>query len=49
MFYNIGAPKNFYTSFDLIQEGLLPKICHTYPTVMELGTVTPCLKKVKKI
>ena len=49
MFYNIGALKNFYPSFDLIQEGLPPKMCHTYPTMMELSTVTPCLKKVKKL
>ena len=24
----------------------LPKICHTYPTMMKLGTVTPYLKKM---
>ena len=27
----------------------LPKICHTYPTMMKLGIVTPCLKKIQKI
>ena len=27
----------------------LPKICHTYPTVMKLGAVIPCLKKIQKI
>ena len=27
----------------------LPKICHTYPTVMKLGTVIPYLKKIQKI
>ena len=27
----------------------LPKICHTYPTMMELGTVTPYLKKIQKL
>ena len=27
----------------------LPKICHTYPTMMKLGTVIPYLKKKKKI
>ena len=27
----------------------LPKICHTYPTVMKLGTVIPYLKKIWKI
>ena len=31
------------------QERPLPKICHTYPTVMKLGTVIPCLKKIQKI
>ena len=27
----------------------LHKICHTYPTMMELGTVIPSLKKIEKI
>ena len=27
----------------------LHKICHTYPTMMKLGTVMPFLKKVQKI
>ena len=27
----------------------LPKICHTYPAKMKLGTVIPYLKKIKKI
>ena len=31
------------------QERPLPKICHTYPTVMKLGTVIPYLKKIQKI
>ena len=26
-----------------------PKICHTYPTMMILGTVIPFLKKIQKI
>ena len=26
----------------------IPKICHTYPTVMKLGTAIPCLKKIQK-
>ena len=26
----------------------LPKICHTYPTVMKLGTVIPYPKKIQK-
>ena len=26
----------------------LPKICHTYPAMMKLGTVIPYLKKIKK-
>ena len=29
--------------------GTLPKICHTYPTMMKLGTVIPYLRKIKKI
>ena len=27
----------------------LPKICHTYPTMMKLGTVITYLKKIQKI
>ena len=27
----------------------LPKICHTYLTMMKLGTVIPYLKKIEKI
>ena len=27
----------------------LPKICHTYPAMMKLGTVTPYLRKIQKI
>ena len=27
----------------------LPKICHTYPTIMKIGTVMPYLKKMQKI
>ena len=26
----------------------LPKICHTYPTMMEFGTAIPYLKKIQK-
>ena len=28
---------------------LLPKICHTYPTMIKRGTVIPYLKKIQKI
>ena len=30
------------------QKGPVPNICHTYPTMMKLGTVIPYLKKIKK-
>ena len=48
-------------SFSSIQDGYFrgcsrmgkgpsfPKICHTHPTMMKLGTVTPYLKKIQKI
>ena len=26
-----------------------PKICHTYPTMLKLGTVIPYLKKIQKM
>ena len=31
------------------KKALLPNICHTYPTMMKLGTVVPYLKKIQKI
>ena len=27
----------------------LPKICHTYPTIIKLGTLIPYLKKIQEI
>ena len=27
----------------------LPKICHTYPTMMKLDTIIPYTKKIQKI
>ena len=30
------------------QTGPLPKICHTNPTIMNIGTVIPYLKKIQK-
>ena len=29
--------------------GALPKISHTYPTMVKLGTVIPYLKKIQKV
>ena len=31
------------------KKGPLPKICHTFPAVMKLGTVIPYPKKIQKI
>ena len=54
--FNNGS--NFRHSFNPIQMGIfgaahgwapLPKICHTYPTMMKLGRVIPYLKKIQKI
>ena len=30
------------------EEAPLPKICHTYPTIMKLVTVIPQLNKIQK-
>ena len=30
------------------KKALLPKFCHTYPTMMRLRKVIPCLKKIQK-
>ena len=31
------------------KKGPLPRVCHTYPTMMKLDTVIPCPKKIQKI
>ena len=31
------------------QKGPLPKICHTYPTMIKLGTIIPYPKKIQKL
>ena len=31
------------------KKALFPKICHTYPTMMEFGTIIAALKKILKI
>ena len=31
------------------KKATLPKICHTYPTMMKLGKVIPYPKKIQKI
>ena len=53
MFYELKEVKYF----NPIQDGHfrgqkgppLPKICHTYPAMMKLGTVITYLKKIQKI
>ena len=32
-----------------IKKEPLPKICHTYPTTIKLGTVLPDLKKIQNL
>ena len=32
-----------------MQKGPLPKICHTCPTMMKIGTIVPYLKKIQNI
>ena len=31
------------------KKALVPKICHTYPTMMKPGTIIPYVKKIRKI
>ena len=31
------------------KKALLPKVCHTYPTMMKLDTVKPYLQKIQSI
>ena len=49
----IGWPYSGWVFSQLItdrgsKKAPLPKICHTYPTVMKLGTVISYLKKIQK-
>ena len=32
-----------------VKKDPLPEICHTYPTMIKLGTITPYLNKIQKI
>ena len=55
------ATGRYCTKFGLFTDGrmgegsrggkrlVLPKISHTYPTMMKFGTVLPYLKKIRKI
>ena len=31
------------------KKALVPKICHTYPTMMKPGKIIPYVKKIRKI
>ena len=44
-----GAAHRWRGGEGVEQKEPLPKICHTYPTVMKLGKVLPYLKKIRKI
>ena len=33
----------------IVKKSPFPKICHTYPTMMKLGTVIPYLRKTQKL
>ena len=50
---NTFFTKHLGTTASGVGEGpesvLPPKICHTYPTMMKLGTLIPYLKKIRKI
>ena len=35
--------------WEVAQKCPLPKICHTFSTMMKLGTVKPYLKKIQKM
>ena len=37
------------TGYEVVQKGALPKICHTYPTMIKNGAVIPYLKKIQNI
>ena len=41
--------KSNYIGINRAKGSPLPNICHTYTTMMKLGTVIPYLKKIQKI
>ena len=43
--YSVWAFSGLVTDGGPPQSPTLPKICHTYPTMMKLGTSIPYLKK----
>ena len=47
--YSVWAFSGLLTDWGAFWGGGLPKISHTYPTMMKLGTVTPYLKKIQKL
>ena len=36
----LGPERQIFQNVGTFQKGLLPKICHTYPTMMKLGSYT---------
>ena len=47
--YSVWAFSGLVTDEGAPKEATLHKICHTYPTMMKLGTVIPYLKKMQEI
>ena len=45
---NFGAAHGWGEEGGGAKKPSLPKICHTYPTMIKLGTVLPYLKKIQK-
>ena len=43
------VPARMCKDYQISKKSPLPKICHTYPTMMKLGTVIPYLKKIQKL
>ena len=47
--FRMGIFEAVHGSGDGCKKAPLSKICHTYPTMIKLGTVIPYLKKIQKM
>ena len=47
--FQLDGPFRGYSRIGGSKRHPAPKICHTYPRIMKLSTIVPCIKKIQKI